>query len=391
MAALFAGACGDNTFAVGEPIGHADTLFFAAHTDDDMIFMQPEVVEAARAGSVTTVYFTIGDAIKGYSVARRLMRASKTAYAAIAGGEAWDCGYVELAVPVQHCKLVGHEVSLIGVDLPDGGIPGDRPESLLHLVDGRIASVDLVSPAGGTATRDTVTQLAGDLLAALSPTEVHALELAGTHGRDHSSHMFSSAFLLWAAARSGYTGPLTWHRGYNVADEPITLEGDDYTKATRMLGYYEACASGCAQCGVPCEPAGLTVAHETWIARQHAVERVREASGKLAFGDRCVESSLALGDCGGAPTFSLADNGHLLLGDACVTASDEGLILTAPCDRSASQYWVLDSEGSLWNGTPPRPAGDMSYDHVRCLAATDAGVTAATCGDHAAFAWRFTD
>ena len=391
LAAMLASACGDNAYTLGEPIGHADTVFFAAHTDDDMIFMQPEVVDAARSGSIATVYFTVGDAVKGYGLARGLLRASKTAYAGIAGGAAWDCGYVDLAVPVQHCKLVGHEVSLIAVDLPDGGIPGDRTESLLHLVDGSVPSVDLVSPAGGTATRETTAQLAVDLLAALAPDEIHALELAGTHGRDHSSHMFSSAFLFWAAARSGYAGPLTWHRGYNVASEPVTLDGPDYDDAVRMLGFYEACASDCAACGVPCQPDAVSPAHVTWLERQHAVARVRSAGGKLAFGDQCLQVTAALGDCASAPVFALASDGRLQLGDACLTARDDGALSTAVCDGSAAQYWVLDGEGSLWNGLPPLAAGDMSYDHVRCLAVTDAVVSAATCGATNAFAWQFRD
>lgn len=323
--------------------------------------------------------------------ARRLLRASKSAYAGIVGGDAWECGYVELTVPVHHCKLVGHDVSLIAVDLPDGGIPGDRTESLLHLVDGSVASVALVSPAGGAATRDAVTQTAVDLLAALSPTEIHALELAGTHGRDHSSHMFSSAFLLWAAARVSYTGPLTWHRGYNVADEPVTLDGDDYNKSIHMLGFYAACADGCARCGETCDTSAINPAHRTWIARQHAVDRVAEATGKLAFGDRCLDSSLALGDCADAPIFALSSDGRLRLGGACLTASVDDTVAAAPCDGSATQYWVLDSEGSLWSGVPPRAARDMNYDHVRCLAATDVTVSASTCGESAAFSWRFID
>src|SRR2546421_1941910 len=53
---------------------------------------------------------------------------------------------------------------------------------------------------------------------ATTPSEIHTLELAATHGRDHSSHMFVASFALWAEARTGYDGPVTWHRGYNVGE-----------------------------------------------------------------------------------------------------------------------------------------------------------------------------
>jgi hypothetical protein len=63
----------------------------------------------------------------------------------------------------------------------------------------------------------------------------------------------------------------------------------------------------------------------------------------------------------------------------------------ASCDNNAAQYWVFDSEGSVWNGLPPRAAGDMTYDHVRCLAAATTSVSVPTCGAHTAVAWRFID
>jgi hypothetical protein len=391
IAVLVASGCGDNTFATGEPIGHADVVLFGAHTDDDMIFMQPELLDAVRGRSIATVYFTVGDAVKGPGLARGLLHASKTAYAAMVGGGRWDCGYVELTVPVQHCRLLGHDISIIAVDLPDGGIPGDRPESLLHLVDGSIESVNLVSAAGGAATREGTVQLARDLLTALSPVEIHALELAGTHGYDHSSHMLSSAFLLWGAARSGYAGPLDWHRGYNVSVEPATLVGGDFEDATQMLGFYEGCATSCGECGFACPPDALNAAHVTWLARQYAATRVREARGKLASGDRCLLSSLQLGDCSTASSFVLAADGRLMLDGDCLTAADDSTLTVASCDNNAAQYWVFDSEGSVWNGLPPRAAGDMTYDHVRCLAAAATSVSVPTCGAHTAVAWRFID
>ena len=62
-------------------------------------------------------------------------------------------------------------------------------------------------------------------------------------------------------------------------------------------------------------------------------------------------------------------------------ATDE--VTLAPCTGAPEQYWVLDSEGLLWNGRPPQRAPDMTYDHVRCLT----GQGAVTCGANLQARW----
>ncbi|HEY5946386.1 MAG TPA: hypothetical protein VIV40_12875, partial [Kofleriaceae bacterium] len=54
--------CGDNIVPIGPPLVRADTVFVVGHSDDDMIFMQPELVDALHApGSLATIYVTTGD------------------------------------------------------------------------------------------------------------------------------------------------------------------------------------------------------------------------------------------------------------------------------------------------------------------------------------------
>ena len=103
------------------------------------------------------------------------------------------------------------------------------------------------------------------------------------------------------------------------------------------------------------------------------------------FGDRCLGSTLALGDCASAPEFQITASGALRLDDGCVTSSESGELLLEACVASPEQYFVLDSEGALWNGRPPEPAADMRYDHVRCL--VEGG--ALTCGTNLIAHWTF--
>ena len=129
-------ACGDNTPAIGPPLAQSDTLLVVAHTDDDEIFMQPELVRALQSGgSLTTLFVTTGDPIHGDAHALSLFDSAMVAYGAITGSQDWDCGYLTIAdAPIHHCRLRDRPVSLIGLDLPDGGIPGTGPVSLLDQI-----------------------------------------------------------------------------------------------------------------------------------------------------------------------------------------------------------------------------------------------------------------
>jgi hypothetical protein len=387
-AVVVVAGCGDDITPIGPPLEPADTLFVVAHSDDDMVFMQPELLDALRTRSVTTVYVTMGDPVKGYQHAQSLLHATRMAYASIAGGSEWECGYISVdGSMAEHCRLRGRPVALIALDLTDGGIPGDRRDSLLHLVDGTIAALPVLGPDGGSETVDTTIDLLAQIIAATEPREIHALELAGTHGRDHSSHMFSSSFAFWAAARLGYPGPITWHRGYNVDVEAITLDSADYGPARDMLGYYEACADDCAPCGKSCTT--LNAAHDGWLQRQYASTRVVEATGPLAIDDRCLTASRELADCAAPASADLDRDGHLTIGEGCLATTPDDRVTLEACTDSPAQYWVLDSEGFLWNGRPPTPGGDMSYTHVRCLSSDGASATAPTCGDQLRPHWRF--
>jgi hypothetical protein len=375
---VWACACGDNVVPVGVPLAHSDVLFLGAHEDDDMIFMQPELLSRiAEGASTTTIYATTsGPEGRGPGI----LFSATVAYGKIAGSQAWDCGSIPLGtIAVEHCRLRDRPISLVDFGLQDGGIYGARPESLLHLIDGSVQQ--LSADTAGSVTSESVIELFADALEATTPDTIETLELAATHGRDNSSHMFVASIGLWAAARVGYSGPVTWHRGYNVEFEAPTLDGDALSIARTMLGYYEACSDHCAACGELCP--SLLPSHEMWLARQYSAERVRAARGKLALDDRCLDGSLALGDCANALEVELEPTGALRVGELCVTSSAANEVMLAPCTAAPEQYWVLDSDGTLWNGRPPQRAADMTYDHVRCLAPQGAP----TCGANLQVHW----
>ncbi len=380
LAGLLA-ACGDNLHPIAPPLAHADAMFMVGHPDDEMIFMEPELLAALAAGSVTTIYATTAGPT---GVDHHLYDSTLVAYGATLGASDWDCGALDLGVGViDHCRNRERAVSVINLDLPDGGIPGDRPDSLLHLVDGTTPTMPLWGPDGGTITMPSVIAMFQAVLEATTPGEIHTLDLAATHGRDHSSHLFVASFTLWAAARTGYAGPVTWHRGYNVEPEVPTLDDADIAAATAMLGVYEACADDNRPCGPP--DTQVLPEHATWLARQYSTARVTSGSGQLALGDQCLDATLALGDCAIGAQLALTAAGTLQLGGMCVASTDAGGIALAACAPDPSQYWLLDGEGFVSNGRPPAIGGDMSMDHVRCLSPGAAG----TCGSQLHPAWQF--
>jgi hypothetical protein len=375
--------CGDNERPpVGPPLAEADSLFVIAHFDDDMIFMQPEILSALQSGSVTTVYVTSGDAVHGDVRAQLTFEAAQRAYASAAGSSDWDCGYLLLGdAPIHHCRLRDRPVSMIGLDLPDGGIEGELADSPLHLVENTVPSLPILGPFGGTATVRSIIDTLETILTATQPVQIHALDLAATHGRDHSSHLMASSFAFWAAARVGYDGAIRWHRGYNVDAEPVTMDDPTFGEVEPMLGYFEACYFGCGPCGRSCPT--LDFQHDRWLHRQYSTTRIPVTTGsRLATAEtsQCVTATAELADCSAATSVELAADGHLFIGEQCLTAG--ATVRLEACADVPAQYWVLDSEGGLWSGDVPGAVYDMDFDHVRCLSSNGTTLTAPICGAH---------
>jgi hypothetical protein len=404
-AALWIAGCGDNIPDPegGPPLVPARALIVNAHFDDDIILMAPALQDALAAGSVTTLYVFSGDLRYGDGRARHSFGAALVAYGGVLGSSDWDCGNLSVAgAPVQHCRLRDRPISLISLDIPDGGIDGEAAWSPLHVFEGNPPSIGIRGEIGGTATPETITATLAALIEATAPEQIDALDLAATHGRDHSSHMFASSYAFWAAARLGYPGPIRWHRGYNVDVEPRTFDGDAYAAALKMLGYFDACYFGSAPCGTP--SSHLDQSHECWMQRQYSFTRSPvEASAPLALQAApalCVTptpAGITVANCAAADAVELDARGHLHLAglDGVCLASPldpTAPVVLEPCDTVSEQYWASDSEGHLWNGRRPEGAPGMDYDHVRCLNAEPqpgAAVTAPVCGSRLSPRWSF--
>ena len=392
---LALGACGDNIVIDDTPLPPAQTLVIAAHFDDDEIFMQPELVNAIAAESLTSVYVTTGDQVDGLGHSNAMMHDAMLAYGELADSADWQCGYTAIAgFPTRRCTLADRGVTLIALDVPDGGIDGHYRDSLLHLLDGSVTSLPLLGALGGyTVTRDDIVAELVAIITASAPAQIHTLDVTGMHGYDNSSHVLTGGLVLWAAAQVGFTGALRIHRGYNVETEAATLTGVDYARPGLMLGYFDACYTGCGPCGYSC--ADPSPPHQTWMERQYFLDRLPSASGLLALagGAQCATVSagqLVLAGCDGASSLALDPSGHLMVDGQCVAAGDSDSLALAACADTPAQYWLLDGEGNLWNGAPVTSAMLTSDDHARCLyadATPGAALAAPICGQDLNASW----
>ena len=91
-------ACGDNQHGDGPPLAEARDLTVIAHEDDDLLFMQPDLIEAIEHGTgITNVYVTAGNGTKGTSAANPRYAGLMAAYGRAANDTAWDCGWIRIA------------------------------------------------------------------------------------------------------------------------------------------------------------------------------------------------------------------------------------------------------------------------------------------------------
>ncbi len=377
--------CGDNLAGGDVPLAHTRDLVIVAHQDDDLLFMQPDVIEAVRNGTgVTNVYITAGNGKKGTNAANPRYDGLKSAYGDAANEHDWQCGWITIdAHPMQHCRLEAKNVSLVFIAYPDGGKYGELHHSLLRLWEGSIPSATTIAERPTVYTRDELIDTVAAIVRAVEPASIRTLDLAASHGYDHSDHMIVGALTALALARTDLDPELLAYRGYNMESEPQNKLGPIYAAAHEVLAHYEACATDCgAACGQPCTT--IDRAHETWLGRRYAVGFRRRAHGQLRSGDQCLTGS-GLGDCATAPELSL-ERGHLVTDEGCLAVDSSGAVRLAACKADPAQRFFFDDEDHLWSGVAPDFGPLLDYAHLRCV--TPEGT--ATCGGPDAARWQWS-
>ncbi len=376
-------ACGDNTLPDGLPLGASRDVTIIAHPDDDLLFMQPDLLRAVQGGEgVTTIYVTAGNGSDGVPYSETRYAGAQAAYAEAADNADWQCGWIALAGhAAEHCRLAAANVSLVFLGYPDGGIEGDEPNSLLHLWEGTIDGADTVARRPAHYDQAGLVAALAEAIGDAQPHTIRSLDVSATHGRDHSDHWIVGALALLAAAESGTQAGLMSYRGYDVTAEPSNALPGIFDRSALVLAHYEACVDGCAACGEACTK--LDPSHMQWLNRRYAVGYRHDTSGTLRQGTQCLaadpDGAVALTDCAVAPAWHFTRT-NLMLGTQCLTTLPTGDLVVGACANDPAHTFRFDDEGRIWAGTLPDHSDDMTRAHLRCLVPDAGRVRADLCG-----------
>jgi LmbE family N-acetylglucosaminyl deacetylase len=383
------GACGDNSYLDGAPLAPAANLTIVAHQDDDLLFMQPDLIEAVQRGDgFTSVYVTAGNANTGLELSERRYAGLKQAYGMMAGSDAWFCGWITIDGHwVQHCRLEEPKVSLIFLGYPDGGVPGEVHNSLLRLWEGKVASATTVARREARHDRDSLVGVLARIIDETDPVTLRTLEIASTHGYDHSDHKMAGALALLATAQSSRSPELLSYRGYNNVEDPVNVDPAIYARALGPLLHYEACATRCGTCGIPCRAEDIARSHRDYLLHRYAIGVRRSATGQLRLDGGCVAvtgagDNAAIVDCAQAPSWQLDEAGALRASNGlCLRVLLTGEIVGSACgELGPAGRFFLDDDGHLWTGSPPPPQADMTDAHLDCVTALGGRPRATLCG-----------
>jgi len=228
---------------------------FVAHQDDDLLFMNPDLLHDLKAGRcVRTVYLTAGDGgnSRFYWLGRE--QGSEAAYASMTGDKSvWiqriveltDHEFVTVANPKGNAK-----VSLIFMHLPDGntkgeGFPASHNESLVKLEAGKINQLNSVDGQSSYTSAQLQTALAG-LMHLYQPSEIRTqANFISTRYPDHSDHMAVGRYVKKAYVayeQQQYAGlvtiPIEFYIGYPIHQMPTNIsDGDLRAKEAAFLAY----------------------------------------------------------------------------------------------------------------------------------------------------------
>jgi len=255
-----------------------------AHEDDDLLFMNPDLVHDIKAGRcVRTVYVTAGDAggDEFYWLSRE--QGSQAAYGKMIGTPSalWvqrvvklgEQAYATIANPKDNPN-----VSLIYLRLPDGNITGQgfsksAHESLNRLNNGSIKHINSVTRQSDYTSEKLIASLI-DLMTVYEPGEIRTQsDFAGQQFPDHSDHRAVGRFTQEAYKQyetKHYENkvkiPLKYYMGYPVHELPQNVTGTDLEEKEAAFLAYAAFDGSVCQNILQCSKNSV---YDVYLKRQY--------------------------------------------------------------------------------------------------------------------------
>ena len=305
-------------------------LFFSAHEDDDLLFMNPDIGAAIDRGDhVRVVFFTAGDAGNDASYWLGREAGIRAAYAQMAAvADDWATTMETHAGKTLRVQtLTGADlVEVAFMRLPDGNPNGTGYAvtgytSLERLWTGEIATLPTVDDSE-TYTRAELLATLSALVAALAPTRIGTMDSTGEFAGDHSDHRHGALFAF--EAQRGLTDDHALHlyRGYNINDLPASLAAVERDqKWATFAAYAPHDTSMCGGAGADCLEGG---AYGGWAWRQVAIMRILGRRGHIVgLQNKCLDAGSATPGPG------------------------DGVQLWSCLDGDARQQWHIGSDGRI--------------------------------------------
>lgn len=250
-------------------------LNVAAHEDDDILFMSPDVHNDLAAGRCSvTVFVTAGDAglDQAYWTGREAGARAATAH--MAGvADTWTADTLQLdgQAVVQDTLVDRPTVALLFLRLPDGGdgtgFPSTGGESLQRLWQSAIPSIHAVD-GSATYTREGLVAALAAVMATFRPTLIRTHDYVSPYGwGDHSDHQTVGYLVRAAHYRYAYRHQLVGYRGYGVSALPANLTQADATEKLATFLTYAPHDPNVCQTAADCLAGG----DASWFSREYTV------------------------------------------------------------------------------------------------------------------------
>ena len=230
-------------------------LNIVAHQDDDLLFMNPDLLHAIKDGDcVRTIYITAGDGGTDGSYWLSREQGSQAAYATMTGSNnIWiqrivklaDNQFVVIASPKGDPKI-----SLIFMRLPDGnlkgeGFPAHHYQSLAKLLVGRINTINSLDKQSSYNKNQLIAAFS-TLMYTYQPAEIRTqANYASSQYPDHSDHVATGQYVQMATQlyeqqhfNNQVEIPIKYYIGYPIHQFSDNVSGQDLTTKEKAFFAY---------------------------------------------------------------------------------------------------------------------------------------------------------
>lgn len=277
-------------------------LVVVAHQDDDLLFMNPDIADAIRAGGcVRVVYLTAAErnAGDGYMLSRE--RGVRAAYAHMAGQpDTWTQDQAAIgAYQITYFTLQDNAgIQLWHMRLKDPwlgkGWGSLTPLSRLESVPGNF--VDTRGTRRDVYTRDELVATIAQIISAYEPTTVRHMDdtIAIPYselcwrcaGHDHPDHIASARLTREAMALVPGNYARIAYVDYPIQEREANLTPAEIGAKSEIFRYYawqdQKYCAGALQCAQPIGPAAAWVQREYYVSRDDvAPSLLTDPSGDL--------------------------------------------------------------------------------------------------------------